>query len=134
MITRPETVCDMDKMEQRAVIKFHAKLGTSATRTFEMMQKVYGDNCLSRGRIFDWHRQFREGREDLQDEYRQPKAKKSRTPEIIESAREIIASDPNATTRVIGGILGISSSTVQAILTKDLRLKKVCTRFVYQII
>lgn len=119
----------MSKLEQRAVIKFQAKLGTSATKTFEMMQKVYGDNCLSRGRIFDWHKQFREGRVELEDDYRQPKTRNARTPEMIENIREIITNDPNATTRVIADILGISNSTVQTILTEDLQLRKVCTAF-----
>jgi len=38
-------------MEQRAVIKFNAKLGKSAAETFRLTQ-VYGDACLSRSNKF----------------------------------------------------------------------------------
>ena len=45
-------------MEQRAVIEFHAKLGKNASETFWLMQQVYGDDCLSRGNVFLWHKRF----------------------------------------------------------------------------
>lgn len=117
-------------MEQRIVIKFHAKLGTSASKTFEMLKKVYGDDCLSKSRIFDWHKQFREGREDAEDAERNPKSKTSRTPEIIQKVRDILAEDKNSTTRMIAEALHMSNSTVHAIITEDLQKKKVCAQFV----
>ena len=49
-------------MEQRAVIKFNAKLGKSA-ETFRSMQQVYGSQCLGRTAVFEWHKRFLEGRE-----------------------------------------------------------------------
>ena len=39
-------------MEQRAVIKFYAKLSKNASETFWLMQQVYGDDCLSRANFF----------------------------------------------------------------------------------
>ena len=50
-------------MEQRAVIKFHAKLGKNASETFWLMQQVYSYDCLSRANVFLWHKRFLEGRE-----------------------------------------------------------------------
>ncbi|UYV68786.1 hypothetical protein LAZ67_6000852 [Cordylochernes scorpioides] len=35
------------EMEQRAVIKFNAKLGRSALETYILMKQVYGTLCLS---------------------------------------------------------------------------------------
>ena len=58
-------------MERRAVIKFHAKLGKNASETFWLMQKVYGDDCLSRANIFLWRKCFLEGRERLEDDNRE---------------------------------------------------------------
>ena len=54
-------------MEQRAVIKFHAKFGKNVLETFWLMQQVYGNNCLSRANVFLWHKRFLEGRERLDD-------------------------------------------------------------------
>ncbi|KAG5337945.1 ATP6 synthase, partial [Acromyrmex charruanus] len=41
-------------MEQRAVIKFNAKLGKSVSETFRSMQQVYGSQCLGRTTVFEW--------------------------------------------------------------------------------
>ncbi|KAG5345381.1 GVQW3 protein, partial [Acromyrmex charruanus] len=54
-------------MEQRAVIKFNAKLGKSASKTFRSMQQVYGSQCLGRTAVFEWHKRFLEGREKHSD-------------------------------------------------------------------
>ena len=58
-------------MEQRAVIKFHVKLGKTASETFWLMQQVYGDDSLSRANIFLWHERFLEGRKRLEDDNRE---------------------------------------------------------------
>ncbi|EGI59880.1 FLJ37770-like protein [Acromyrmex echinatior] len=55
-------------MEQRAVIKFNAKLAKSTSETFRSMQQVYVDSqCLGRTTVFEWHKRFLEGRETLED-------------------------------------------------------------------
>jgi hypothetical protein len=55
-------------MEQRAAIKFCVKLKTTATETFEMLKSVYGEECLLRKSVIEWHKWFKEGRESLQDD------------------------------------------------------------------
>jgi hypothetical protein len=57
-------------MEQRAWIKFCVKLKNTATETFEMLKSAYGEECLSRTSVFEWHEWFKEGRESLQDDER----------------------------------------------------------------
>ena len=58
-------------MEQREVVKFHAKLGKNASETFWLMQQVYSDDCLSRANVFLWHERFLEDRERLEDDNRE---------------------------------------------------------------
>ncbi|KAG5310849.1 CYB protein, partial [Acromyrmex insinuator] len=41
-------------IEQRAVIKFNAKLGKSASETFRSMQQVYGNQCLGLTAVFEY--------------------------------------------------------------------------------
>jgi hypothetical protein len=43
-------------MEQRATVKFFVKLKQTATETFEMLKSAYGEECLSRTRVFEWHK------------------------------------------------------------------------------
>jgi hypothetical protein len=53
------------KMEQRAAIKFCVKLKKTATETFEMLKNAYGEECLLRTNMFEWHKRFKEGQESL---------------------------------------------------------------------
>jgi hypothetical protein len=48
------------KMEQRAVVKFCVKLKKTATETFEMLRSSYGEECLSRTNVLEWHKRFKE--------------------------------------------------------------------------
>jgi hypothetical protein len=57
-------------MEQRANIKFCFKTGKTATETFQLIKQAYGDNALSRTRIFKWYARFRDGRENLENDKR----------------------------------------------------------------
>jgi hypothetical protein len=52
-------------MEERAVIKFCVKLKKTTTETFEMLKSAYGEECLSRKSVFEWHRRFEVGQESL---------------------------------------------------------------------
>jgi hypothetical protein len=46
------------KSEQRVNIKFLVKLKKSATETFQLLTEAYGEDCISRARIFEWHKRF----------------------------------------------------------------------------
>jgi predicted dehydrogenase len=35
-----------------------------------LIQKAYGKNALLKAQVFRWHKAFREGREDIEDEER----------------------------------------------------------------
>ena len=53
-------------IEQRIVVKFHVKLGKTATETYNLLKEVYGHECLSRARVFEWFKRFQDGREDVE--------------------------------------------------------------------
>ena len=55
-------------LEQRINLKFLVKLGKTATESLEMLKQVYGDEALSRARVFDWHKCFKEGQEYVEDD------------------------------------------------------------------
>jgi hypothetical protein len=56
------------KMEQTAAIKFCVKLKKTAIETFEVLKSMYGEECLSKISVFEWHKRFKEGRESLRDD------------------------------------------------------------------
>ncbi|XP_076383589.1 uncharacterized protein LOC143260900 [Megalopta genalis] len=57
--------------EQRAVIKFHEKLGKNASETFRLTQQVYGTDCSSRANVSPWHKRFSEGGGRVEDDDRE---------------------------------------------------------------
>ncbi|GFX44482.1 uncharacterized protein TNCV_4713081 [Trichonephila clavipes] len=71
-------------VKERAVIKFYAELGSSASETYQFMKQVYGDCCLSRSNVFMSHKRFLDGRDAVENDQRSGKPISSKTPEIIE--------------------------------------------------
>jgi transposase len=72
-------------MEQRAAIKFYFELGKSAAKTYELLQKVYGSDSLSRSMTFEWFKRFREGQESLEDDERSGRPTTNRNEQTIEN-------------------------------------------------
>ena len=52
------------------------KLNKSATETFDSLTEAYGDATLSRTMVFKWHKAFKEGRENVEDDPRSGRRKK----------------------------------------------------------
>ena len=117
-------------MEQRANIKFCFKLGKTATETFQMVQKVYGDKVLSRSSVFDWYKRLQHGRESLEDDEHTGRPRSGRSPEEIMKVSDILKNDRCVSTRLLEDMTGIGKSTIHRILTEDLQKRKVCAKFV----
>jgi hypothetical protein len=55
-------------MEQGMNIKFCVKLGKTPTETYKRSKSDYGGEILSCSSIFELFKQFKDAREDLQDD------------------------------------------------------------------
>ncbi|KAJ4444890.1 hypothetical protein ANN_06688 [Periplaneta americana] len=117
-------------MEQRVNIKFCYKLGKTATETHGMLVQVYGKEAVTRKCVYEWFKRFREGKETIEDEPRSGRPSTSRTPEMIEKVRQMLAQDRRLTLRLISEELDISKDTVHTIIRDDLGKRKICSRFV----
>ncbi|UYV64366.1 hypothetical protein LAZ67_3000416 [Cordylochernes scorpioides] len=117
-------------MEQRAVIKFNAKLGRSASETYILMKQVYGTLCLSKSNVFIWHKRFSDGRNTLEDDKHTGQPSSSKMPESIEKVREFVANNRSASLRMMAEVLHINKETIRTILHEDLGKTKVCAKFV----
>ena len=56
---------------------------------------------MSITRLFKWHRRFKEGREEVEDDHRSGRPSTSRTDENVECARQKVRSDPRLIVRMI---------------------------------
>ena len=121
----------MDKfIEQRINIKFCVKNEISCTDTLKMLEKCYGDQCLSRSQVFKWYKSFGEGREEVEDEPRSGRPPVSITDETINEIKELVLSNRRLTQRDLVDIVGISKGSIQTILKDDLGLSRVSSRLV----
>ena len=117
-------------MKQTASIKLSVKLGKTFTETLEMLRKAYGDQVLSRTTFYEWFKRFKEGRESLDDDERSGRPVSNRTNESVKKIRELIRKDRCMSVRLIEDITDISKLIVYRILSEDLKLRKICARFV----
>ena len=71
-------------MEQQVNLKFLVKLGKKPTECLEMLQNVYGDDCMSCTRVFEWHKHVKSGREDVEDDPKSGRPSTSTTADNID--------------------------------------------------
>jgi len=57
-------------VEQHVNVKFCVKCGKSTTEMYDLLKKVYGDECLSHTQVFEWFKRFKERREEIGDDQR----------------------------------------------------------------
>ena len=70
-------------LEERYAIKFCFKLGKNARETYGMLQTAFGESCMNRASVLEWHERFKEGRESMRDDERCWRSKKVNTPELL---------------------------------------------------
>jgi hypothetical protein len=54
-------------LEQRINVKFCVKIGKSASETLALITVAYNESAIKKSSAFEWHRRFKAGREDMQD-------------------------------------------------------------------
>ena len=110
---------EMDvKEEQGVAIMFCCKVDFSATKIVELIQKTYGNAALSRIIIFEWHKQFREGRESVKNDECSGRHTTRR------SRRQNGQKRSKMSSRLIADTLGIPKTVVLPILREDLKKRK----------
>eukprot|EP00095_Tigriopus_kingsejongensis_P003659 snap_masked-scaffold11_size778918-processed-gene-2.3 protein:Tk03659 transcript:snap_masked-scaffold11_size778918-processed-gene-2.3-mRNA-1 annotation:"Putative uncharacterized protein FLJ37770" len=68
--------------DQRSAIKTYVKAGKSATEVLILLKVAYGDKALSQSQLFKLHREFKEGREDIEKAHGKATPRRVWTPEI----------------------------------------------------
>ena len=69
------------------------KTGKSASETLALLTVAYDEYTVKKLSIFEWHRQFKEGREDVQHDPRSGQPKTQRTDANVDRVRTLVHSD-----------------------------------------
>jgi len=94
-------------MEQCVNVKFCVKLGKSATETYDLLKKVYGDECLSRTQVFELVKWFKEGREEIGDYQCPARPNTSKTDANIEKVGETVRQNHRLNIRAVAVLINI---------------------------
>ncbi|GFV36691.1 protein GVQW3 [Trichonephila clavipes] len=114
-----------ENTDQRICIKFCFKLGKTSTETYEMMKTAFGDEAMSRARVFEWFRPFKEGRQSVNSGPRSGRPSTSRNEDKITQVKAVVPSDRCLTIRELAQDCHISVGSCDEILRKDLNMLRV---------
>ena len=118
------------KSEQRVNIKFLVKLKKSAMETFPLLTEAYGEDCMSRARVFEWNKRFSEDKGSLKDDDRPGRPRTAVTDDNIEKVRDVIRKDRWLGVRAVGEEVNLDRECVRRILGEQLNMRKVCAKMV----
>ena len=99
-----------------------------------MLRTAFGEQCLSRACIFEWHKRFKEVRDSVDDNPRSGRPTTSKTDDCVARVRELIRANQRLTIHELSVEVGVSYGTCQAILTQDLNMRRVAAKFVPRIL
>ena len=113
-------------IEQGYAIKFCVKLNKFATETFASLTEAYGDATQSRTMVFKWHKAFKEGRENVEDDPHSGRPISSTNDQNVEVVRAVMAKDRRLNVGMIAEETGLNKNAVHRILTEYLHMRKIC--------
>ena len=85
---------------------------------------------MSKTCLFEWHRWFKEEREEVEDDQRSGRPSTSRTDENVKRVRQKVRSDRRLTVRLIADELVMNSKRVWRIIKEDVGMRKICAKMV----
>jgi len=119
-----------ENIEQWYAIKFCVQLNKSATETFASLTEAYADAILLRTMVFKWHKAFKEGRENVEDDSRSERPFSSTNDQNVEVVQAVMAKDRWLSVGIIAEETGLNKNAIHRILTEHLHMQKICAKSV----
>jgi hypothetical protein len=98
-------------------MKFCVKIEKSASETLALLAVAYDEYTVKKLGVFEWHKRFEEGRENVQDDPRSGQPKTQRTDVNVGRVRTLVSTDRRVDVRVIAEDLNVNRETVRQIVT-----------------
>ncbi len=123
------------RIEMRSNIKLGVRLGQTQQQVFQTLRQAYGDEAPSKSTVHRWFLRIQNDQAvDLKGGQSSGRPCSTRTAANIAAVKACVDEDSRQTVRQIAVDTGISRPTVHRILTKELKLKNIASRFVPHIL
>ena len=76
------------------------------------MTEAYGEDCMSRARVFEWHKRFSERRESVKDDDRPGRPRTAVTNDNIGKVRDVIRKDRRLGVRAVDEEVNLDRESV----------------------
>ena len=101
---------------------------------YGMLQTTFQPYCMNRASVFEWHKRFKEVSESVRDDERYGRSKEVRTPELIGQIKNFMDKDCCVSIETIRAQFDVSVGTVHTIIYKELKIRKICMKFVSRVL
>ena len=85
---------DLNREQFWEIIYYNWKRGLTYDQCFDQMSTALGHNCVSKATVSLWYREFRRGRESLEDQSRSGRPITGTTDEMVAKVQKIIEDNP----------------------------------------
>jgi hypothetical protein len=116
---------DLHKIELRAVITFLTKEGNTPSQIHTRLVNVYNNDSPTLYQVKYWSKQFKWGRESLEDDPRSGRPTESTSQEMCKRVEDLILQDRRIKVAVISKELNISVGSVLEVIHSNLLMSKV---------
>ena len=120
----------MSNIEHRAVIKFFTRKQLNGIEISKELDNVYKDSALSYPTVVKWVAEFKDPERAFEDASRMGRPSTITADENIEAVEHIVMRDRQIYIRRLAEEVAISKTTVHEIMNNHMDMKKVCTRWV----
>lgn len=121
---------DLTREHFRAMIYYDFRRGLTQKQCIEQLILTFGDEAPSKTTVYYWFKEFQRGRSMLTDEIKEGRPKSVVVQQNIDAVRQLVMQDRHVTYREIEASLGISMTSIHAILHEHLIVKKICSRWI----
>ena len=103
-------------------------------KRLECFKLLFWESCMNRASVFEWHKRFKEGTESVWNDELCGKSKEIRTPELNSQIKNFMDKDRRVSIETISEQIDVSVGTVHTIIREELKMQKICARFVPRVL
>ena len=116
--------------EQRSFIKIQFARNVSVQEITSQLSEACGEEAFKERTVRKWVSRFKDGENSTEDLPRSGRPASALVPEIVRAVEEKMTVDRRWTCEELSSELGISEKSVHRILVEELKMRKICARWV----